>query len=130
MKIGRRKRSKGPESGIPISLSAEEKREVFALLQNCEVDLRGCWIYEVGVKYPKTLLDGKNLPLHRLSCAAFHGEILPGQVVLHLCDNPCCVNPHHLRAGSHEENMRDMDLKSRRVRTRPRIGHLVDLEEL
>lgn len=34
--------------------------------------------------------------------------------VLHSCDNPRCVNPAHLRAGSQKENMADMSQRERR----------------
>lgn len=38
-----------------------------------------------------------------------------GQVVLHSCDNPTCVNPSHLRVGSAAENVADCRAKGRRA---------------
>lgn len=90
---------------------------------------RGCWVYN-GESYPSVDFRGGSVGLHRLSCAAFNNAVPEGYVVLHLCDDPRCVNPHHLRSGTHEENMADMREKSRTVRVRERIGHIIDLEEL
>jgi hypothetical protein len=50
---------------------------------------------------------------HRLSFAISGGDPM-ATVVMHTCDNPSCVNPEHLRAGSYADNMADMDAKGRR----------------
>lgn len=37
----------------------------------------------------------------------FIGEIPQGKLVLHKCGTKKCVNPSHLYAGSHHDNMQD-----------------------
>lgn len=41
-------------------------------------------------------------------------------LVLHSCDTPLCVNPDHLRVGTHVDNMADM--KARGRATGPKLG--------
>ena len=36
-----------------------------------------------------------------------------GEVVMHTCDNPSCVNPDHLVNGTQKENLNDMHFKGR-----------------
>ncbi len=53
---------------------------------------------------------------HRLSYEVFKGD--PGRLmVLHNCDTRACVNPDHLRLGTHRDNMRD-GVKRRRFACR------------
>ena len=63
---------------------------------------------------------GKPIYAHRLSWELIHGVIPEGNVVRHLCDNPCCVRPGHLTIGTQMENMDDRR-SSKRERTLPNL---------
>ena len=53
---------------------------------------------------------------HRVAYHLFQGEIPPGLLVCHHCDNPACCNPTHLWLGTIFENNRDRSLKGRTAR--------------
>lgn len=63
--------------------------------------------------YGKAWLPGKLWNAHRLFYTAFVGVIPPGMVVCHRCDNPACVRPDHLFAGSQSQNLQDSKAKGR-----------------
>lgn len=50
---------------------------------------------------------------HRLSYEMHKGPIPDGYVVMHTCDNRCCVNPFHLVTGTQRDNIMDAVIKQR-----------------
>ena len=79
----------------------------------------GCWIWSGAVKelgYGVIGLghreDGTE-KAHRVAYRLYKGNIPDGMAILHSCDNPSCVNPAHLSAGTLKDNMQDCVRKGR-----------------
>lgn len=76
----------------------------------------GCWIITSHTgkdKYRKVHRDGKYIMVHRYAYEQANGPIPKGKVIMHLCDNTRCINPAHLKAGTHKQNSVDMMKKGR-----------------
>lgn len=84
----------------------------------------GCWLWTASVNnrgYGVIGTDaGKRVYVHRFIYAMAFGEIPSGKEICHRCDNPRCVRPAHLMAGTHQDNMQDM-IRRGRARRRGRI---------
>lgn len=79
-----------------------------------------CWIWPFGQDkdgYGKMHLPGVNdrirhVRAHRVSFY-IHNGYWPVPCALHRCDNPSCFNPHHIFAGTINDNNQDMVIKGR-----------------
>lgn len=70
----------------------------------------GCWEW-IGRKsnygYGHFNLQRRTRWAHRIAYQLEFGDLRPGLVIRHSCDNPSCVNPAHLSAGSQRDNIHD-----------------------
>lgn len=71
----------------------------------------GCWEWRgttnaKGYGNIRRDLDGPIEAVHRVSYEHFTGPIPPGLEIDHLCFKRNCVNPDHLEAVTHAENVR------------------------
>lgn len=89
------------------------------LMERCTRESEdSCWEwsgYRDRDGYGLLKLDKRQQRAHRLAHLEWIGPLDPGQIVLHSCDNPSCINPRHLRAGSHMDNAQDRMVKDRSV---------------
>jgi hypothetical protein len=74
----------------------------------------GCWVWTAATKehgYGVIGIGSRKqgtMKAHRLSYTLYKGDIPEDCVVMHLCNNPSCVNPDHLEAGTRKQNQRYM----------------------
>ena len=83
-----------------------------------------CWLWKGGLTrggYGAFKVNGRQGRAHRYSFFLANGFYPP--VVMHNCDNPPCVNPCHLTAGTQALNMADCVAKGRYVKAQTLKTH-------
>ena len=108
---------------MPIKGTRTSAIDRFASKVRIPRDSTQCWLWTGarghaghGVFAPDGSVP-RSIHAHRWIYQHVNGVNLPSAVfVCHRCDNPPCVNPDHLYAGSHADNMRDMRQRGRASR--------------
>lgn len=102
-------------------MTKDELLERVALLP---VDANGCKRWPSNIDptgYARIKLGRVQHRAHRAVYQAINGEVGNDVFICHRCDVRDCVNPDHLFAGTHVDNMADMKSK-RRGRTPSKAG--------
>jgi HNH endonuclease len=103
-------------------------RTIKDILSQYSVDENGCWNWSKGCDkdgYGKVTHNYQDLRAHRVSYEHHIGPIPDGLFVLHNCDNPPCINPAHLYAGTAQKNIDD---KVARDRLNPPMVTVMDFD--
>lgn len=88
---------------------------------------------EAYSNYPIIRHRNKQWKGNRLVWTLLHGPIPKGVCILHKCDQPRCINPDHLWAGTLKDNIRDAVKKKRHSESRKthcKRGHILGGDNL
>jgi hypothetical protein len=78
----------------------------------------GCWTWtgrrqKTAMRYGLFKAKGRMRYAHQFAYLMIWGPLPKGMLVRHTCDNPLCVKPDHLVAGTHQQNMDDRSERGR-----------------
>lgn len=99
-------------------MTKEEFNEWFdnKLIKNSRdcLEWNGC---RLSSGYGIVRISGKNIRAHRIALERKLGrQIITGMLACHLCNNPSCCSPEHLREGTTQDNMDDKVLSGRQLK--------------
>ena len=89
----------------PFSKVGTRDRLIDRFWENVETG-HGCWEWlgDTIKGYARLSLNGQTVYAHRLSYEISNGPISEGMFIDHLCHNPSCTNPEHLREVTPKQN--------------------------
>lgn len=109
-----------PRGPIRTDKKYRDRKPIAELLTRYTVTAKGCHEWtgtrnKQGYGVIGMYIDGqaKGVPAPRLQWMHTRGEIPAGCVIMHVCDNPPCINPDHLTMGTQAANLADMRHKGR-----------------
>lgn len=72
--------------------------------------------------YTRIMIKGKHERLFRIIFEREYGKIPSDMVIRHKCDNPSCCNLKHLEIGTQKDNVKDMMIRNRSSKGKPKIA--------
>lgn len=100
----------------PMTIKETDPEKLKSILSsNITITERQCWEWQHAKpnNYASVRLQSGSICVHRLAYQLWKGPIPVGLILLHACDNPRCINPEHLTAGTHRDNALDRVAKGR-----------------
>jgi HNH endonuclease len=86
--------------------------------KNVRKNENGCWDWignTSAYNRGRMTIGGRKMYAYHISYELHIGPIPTGMQINHTCDNPNCVNPEHLYAGTQSDNTRDAIRRGRWV---------------
>ncbi len=110
----------GQAVAVDVDLEAAERRVLDRYGSRIRVLSTGCWLWtgakNRGYGYVTNGRGSRHIRAHRAAYELAFGPIESGLLVCHRCDNPPCVRPAHLFAGTAADNVLDCVNKGRQPR--------------